>query len=90
MRCKRCGQEMKVKSVEVGKDTQGNPIYNDYAFCYECKIKINLDKKKDKEGQFGEAGRNRFRQKNYMDEQVGKTATGTSGGFVVDKIFEAR
>lgn len=48
MRCRRCGQEMKVKSVEVGKDAQGNPIYNDYAFCYECKIKINLDKKKTK------------------------------------------
>ena len=48
MRCRRCGQEMKVKPVEVGKDAQGNPIYNDYAFCYECKIKINLDKKKGK------------------------------------------
>ena len=55
MRCKRCGQEMKVKSVEVGKDTQGNPIYNDYAFCYECKIKINLDKRKAKVGKPGES-----------------------------------
>ncbi len=49
MRCKRCGNEMKIKAVEVGKDAQGNPIYNDYAFCYECKIKINLDKKREKE-----------------------------------------
>ena len=51
MRCKKCGNEMKIKAVEVGKDEQGNPIYNDYAFCYECKIKINLDKKKGKKGE---------------------------------------
>lgn len=47
MKCKRCGHEMKIKPIEVGKDKQGNPIYNAYAFCYDCKIKVNLDKQRE-------------------------------------------
>lgn len=47
MKCKRCGNEMKIKPVEVGKDRQGDPIYNTYAFCYDCKIKVNLDKQRE-------------------------------------------
>ena len=70
MRCRRCGQEMKVKSVEVGKDAQGNPIYNDYAFCYECKIKINLDKKKTKKDSSAKPSEQIPSEKLNMGEQM--------------------
>lgn len=43
MRCSRCGAEMKIKNVKTGTDIYGNPIYNKYAYCYQCKIKRNLD-----------------------------------------------
>ena len=49
MICKRCGKEMQIKPIEVGKDKQGNPIYHTYAFCYECKVKMDLDKQREKE-----------------------------------------
>lgn len=46
MKCNKCHEEMKIKEVEVGKDSAGNPVYNLYAFCYHCKTKVNIDKLK--------------------------------------------
>ena len=46
MKCNKCHEEMKLKEIEVGKDSAGNPIYNLYAFCYHCKTKVNIDKLK--------------------------------------------
>ena len=89
MRCKRCGQEMKVKSVEVGKDTQGNPIYNDYAFCYECKIKINLDKKKAKRTDVNPAQEQSAAEKtreNELEKQIQDPQEDLS----LTRVFEAR
>ena len=89
MRCKRCGQEMKVKSVEVGKDTQGNPIYNDYAFCYECKIKINLDKKKAKKTDVNPAQEQSAAEKtreNELEKQIQDPQEDLS----LTRVFEAR
>ena len=36
MKCNKCHEEMKLKEIEVGKDSAGNPVYNLYAFCYHC------------------------------------------------------
>ena len=46
MKCSRCGAEMKIKNVKVDTDIYGNPIYNKYAYCYNCKIKRNLGQQK--------------------------------------------
>lgn len=46
MKCNKCHEEMKLKEIEVGKDSAGNPVYNLYAFCYHCKTKVNIDKLK--------------------------------------------
>lgn len=46
MKCSRCGSEMKIKNVKVDTDIYGNPIYNKYAYCYNCKIKRNLGQQK--------------------------------------------
>ena len=46
MKCSHCGSEMKVKNVKVDTDIYGNPIYNKYAYCYNCKIKRNLGQQK--------------------------------------------
>lgn len=64
MKCKRCGNEMKIKPVEIGKDKQGNPIYNTYAFCYDCKMKVNLDKQREQgEEKDGRKSSNKSREK---------------------------
>lgn len=46
MKCSRCGTEMKIKNIQTGTDRHGNPIYHKYAFCYNCKIKRDLEKKR--------------------------------------------
>lgn len=39
MKCKHCGEEMTIKDKKIGEDEFGEPIYQAYAFCYNCKIK---------------------------------------------------
>lgn len=46
MKCSRCGAEMKIKNIQTGTDRHGNPIYHKYAFCYNCKIKRDLEKRR--------------------------------------------
>lgn len=46
MKCTRCGKEMTIKPVQSGTDEGGESVFTRYAFCYDCKIKVNLDKKK--------------------------------------------
>lgn len=47
MKCTRCGKEMTIRPIETGTDEAGNPVFTRYALCYNCKIKVNLDKKKE-------------------------------------------
>ena len=47
MKCTRCGKEMTIKPVQSGTDEGGESVFTRYAFCYDCKIKVNLDKKKE-------------------------------------------
>ena len=73
MKCKRCGNEMKIKPVEVGKDRQGDPIYNTYAFCYDCKIKVNLDKQREQKEERKECrtgGQRRKRKKEVQSDYL--------------------
>lgn len=51
MKCTRCGKEMTIKPVQSGTDESGEPVFTRYAFCYDCKIKVNLDKKKERDPQ---------------------------------------
>lgn len=51
MKCTRCGKEMTIKPVQSGTDEGGEPVFTRYAFCYDCKIKVNLDKKKERDTQ---------------------------------------
>ena len=49
MKCTRCGKEMTIKPLQTGTDENGDPVFTRYAFCYNCKIKVNLDKKNERE-----------------------------------------
>lgn len=43
MRCSKCGSQMRVKDIYMGDDDYGDPIYNEYAFCDNCRIKKNIE-----------------------------------------------
>lgn len=48
MKCTKCGKEMTIRPIQTGTDESGEPVFTRYAFCYDCKIKVNLDKKKER------------------------------------------
>lgn len=42
MKCQNCGQEMHFGQEQCGMDITGNPIYKDFAYCDNCKIKVEI------------------------------------------------
>ena len=48
MKCPICGKELELKKKQVGTDENGNPIFNEYAICRDCKKQWNLDKQRAK------------------------------------------
>lgn len=43
MKCTQCQNEMRIAPEIVGTDSSGTPIYHRFAYCDNCKIKIDLD-----------------------------------------------
>ena len=37
MKCPICGKELELKKKQVGTDENGNPIFNEYAICRDCR-----------------------------------------------------
>ncbi|MEE1085710.1 MAG: hypothetical protein U0L05_00840 [Schaedlerella sp.] len=48
MKCPICGKDVELRNRQVGVDEQGNPVFNQYAVCKDCKKQWNLDKKRAK------------------------------------------
>lgn len=48
MKCPICGKELEMKNKQVGTNDQGEPIFNEYAICRDCKKQWNLDKQRAK------------------------------------------
>lgn len=46
MKCPICGKNVELRNKQVGIDEQGNPVFNQYAVCKDCKKQWNLDKKR--------------------------------------------
>lgn len=42
MKCQNCGKEMRFAQEQCGTDTTGNPMYKDFAYCDNCKIKVEV------------------------------------------------
>lgn len=48
MKCPKCGKEVELQTKKVGTSESGDPIYNEYAICRDCKKQWNLDKQRAK------------------------------------------
>lgn len=48
MRCPKCGKEVELQTKKVGTNENGDPVYNEYAICRDCKKQWNLDKQRAK------------------------------------------
>lgn len=48
MNCPKCGKAVELQNKQVGVDENGEPIFNEYAICKDCKKQWNLDKQREK------------------------------------------
>ena len=44
MKCPICGNKLEIKNKQIGTDNSGDPVFNEYAVCRDCKKQWNLDK----------------------------------------------
>lgn len=42
MKCQNCGQEMRFGQERCGTDITGNPLYKDFAYCDNCRVKVEI------------------------------------------------
>lgn len=50
MKCPKCGKDVLLQNKKVGVDADGNPIFNEYAVCKDCRKQWNLDRQRSKKG----------------------------------------
>lgn len=48
MKCPICGNKLEIKNKQIGTDNSGDPVFNEYAVCRDCKKQWNLDKQREK------------------------------------------
>ena len=48
MKCPICGNKLEIKNKQIGTDISGDPVFNEYAVCRDCKKQWNLDKQRAK------------------------------------------
>ena len=48
MKCPICGKELELKNKQIGTSENGDPIFNEYAICRDCRKQWNLDKQRAK------------------------------------------
>lgn len=48
MKCPICGKDVELQKKQVGLDELGEPVFNQYAICKDCKKQWNLDKQRAK------------------------------------------
>ena len=48
MKCPICGKDVELQKKQIGTDENGEPIFNEYAVCRDCRKQWNLDKQRAK------------------------------------------
>lgn len=48
MKCPICGKDVELQKKQAGVDELGEPVFNQYAICRDCKKQWNLDKQRAK------------------------------------------
>lgn len=48
MKCPICGKDVELQKKQIGTDENGEPIFNGYAVCRDCRKQWNLDKQRAK------------------------------------------
>ena len=46
MKCPICGKDVELQKKQIGTSETGEPVFNEYAVCRDCKKQWNLDKQR--------------------------------------------
>ena len=91
MKCPICGNELEIKNKQIGTDNSGDPVFNEYAVCRDCKKQWNLDKQRAKKAaakasaKKAEAADKTSRKKNESDVAQKKDENKIKNGGLMKK-----
>ena len=57
MKCPICGKELELKNKQIGIGENGEPVFNEYAICRDCRKQWNLDRQRAKKAAAREAAK---------------------------------
>ena len=66
MKCPICGKELELRNKQIGTNENGDPIFNEYAICRDCKKQWNLDKQRAKRAAAKKAAQEASAKKNEI------------------------
>lgn len=69
MKCPICGKELELRNKQIGTNENGDPIFNEYAICRDCKKQWNLDKQRAKRAAAKKAAQEASAKKNEASAQ---------------------
>ena len=85
MKCPICGKELELKNKQIGTDENGDPVFNEYAICRDCRKQWNLDRQRAKKNaakaaavEKGEASKENTPAKDSTAKKVSAAVSGTT------------
>lgn len=69
MKCPICGKELELRNKQIGTNENGDPVFNEYAICRDCKKQWNLDKQRAKRAAAKKAAQEASSKKNEASAQ---------------------
>ena len=69
MKCPICGKDVELQKKQIGTNENGDPVFNEYAICRDCKKQWNLDKQRAKRAAAKKAAQEASSKKNEASAQ---------------------
>ncbi len=74
MKCPICGKDVELQKKQIGTSESGDPIFNEYAICRDCRKQWNLDKQRAKKMAAKKDAEKQTAQKDSVPENRKKTS----------------
>ncbi len=88
MKCPICGKELELKNKQIGTNENGDPIFNEYAICRDCRKQWNLDKQRAKKAAAKEnaPAKDTPAKKNVPPKETAKTSSADTAEGATQKV----
>ena len=82
MKCPICGKDLELRTKQVGTGENGDPVYNEYAICRDCKKQWNLDKQRAKKAAQKKAAKDEISDKELKTAAPKRKSSATASSSV--------